>query len=165
MPTTKPAWITRVWQEYRAGNLTRAFRDVLLTLRTFRGHGGQCWPSHDTLADRTECCIRTVQRALKQAQHLGLVDWVERRVRTGWRWLRTSNRYWFITPAAPVQAGMRPVFRAPALSDIPAGEGRASKKVALEAVLRAAAVAPDLLAARRAAMRQRLIEAAMGKAW
>jgi hypothetical protein len=32
-------WTTRVWQEYRAGNLTRAFRDVLLTLRTFRGTG------------------------------------------------------------------------------------------------------------------------------
>jgi hypothetical protein len=33
-------WIARVWQEFHAGNLTRAHRDVLLTLRTYRGHGG-----------------------------------------------------------------------------------------------------------------------------
>ena len=39
-----------VWAEFRAGNLTRAGRDVLLTLRTFRGHGGEIHPSHATLA-------------------------------------------------------------------------------------------------------------------
>jgi hypothetical protein len=27
-----PKWSDRVWQEFRAGNLTRAYRDVLLTL-------------------------------------------------------------------------------------------------------------------------------------
>jgi Helix-turn-helix domain len=158
-------WITRVWREYRADNLTRAYRDVLLTLRTFRGHGGQCWPSHETLADRAECCTRTVGRALKQAQHLGLVDWRERRVRAGWRWLRSSNLYRFITPTVPVQAGMRPVSRASTLTDIPAGEGRASKQVALNEALRAAAVGPDLLLARRLMMTQRQIEAATAKAW
>jgi len=34
------SWTDRVWLEFRAGNLTRAYRDVLLTLRTYRGHGG-----------------------------------------------------------------------------------------------------------------------------
>jgi hypothetical protein len=158
MPNASP-WTARVWQEFRAGNLTRAYRDVLLTLRTFRGHGGHCWPSHATLADRAECCVRTVQRALTQAQHLGLVDWVERRVRAGWRWLRSSNLYRFLTPAAPVQTGMRLVFRAPALSDISAGEGRVRKQDALEAARREAAAAPDLLLARRQTMQQRQIEA------
>ena len=71
MPIPVSPWTARVWQEYRAGNLTRAYRDVLLTLRTFRGHGGHCWPSHATLADRAECCTRTVQRALTQAQRPG----------------------------------------------------------------------------------------------
>ena len=89
MPT--PTWITRIWHEYRAGNLTRADRDVLLTLHTFRGHGGIAWPSHATLAERARCCTRTVQRALQQAQGLGLVSWTERRVRAGWRWLRASQ--------------------------------------------------------------------------
>jgi Helix-turn-helix domain len=74
MPTP---WTTRVWQEYRAGNLTRAARDVLLTLHAYRGHGGAAWPSHATLADRARCCAKTVGRALAQAQGLGLVSWVE----------------------------------------------------------------------------------------
>ena len=43
-------WTARIWAEFRAGNLTRAWRDALLTLATFRGHGGiiarltQPWP-------------------------------------------------------------------------------------------------------------------------
>jgi hypothetical protein len=96
-------WAARVWAEYRAGNLTRAARDVLLTLHSFRGTGGVAWPSHATLADRARCCTRTVARALQAAQALGLVDWCERRVRAGWRWLRSSNRYWFLVPDEKVQ--------------------------------------------------------------
>jgi hypothetical protein len=144
MPTP---WTTRIWLEYRAGNLTRTYRDVLLTLHTYRSTGGACWPSHETLAARARCCAKTVQRALAQAQGLGLVSWAERRVRAGWRWLRTSNLYRFVMPAEVV----RPGLRAPApLTDKTAGEGRASKKEALEELLRAAARAPDLLAMRRA---------------
>ena len=52
MPTPPTPWTSRIWQEFRAGNLTRAGRDVLLTLRTYRGHGGLICPSHATLADR-----------------------------------------------------------------------------------------------------------------
>jgi hypothetical protein len=119
-------------------------------LRTFRGAGGVAWPSHATLADRAKCCTRTVQRALAQAQGLGLVSWVERCVRAGWRWLQTSNLYTFTTPAGPVQAGMRaPRTARAALTDIRAGEGRESKKEALEELLRAAQAAPDLLLRRR----------------
>jgi hypothetical protein len=51
MPTQCP-WTTRVWKEFHADNLTRGERDVLLTLRTFKGSGGLCIPSHTTLADR-----------------------------------------------------------------------------------------------------------------
>ena len=53
-----------IWQEFRAGNLTRAARDVLLTLHGYRSTGGIAWPSHATLAGRCECSVRTVQRAL-----------------------------------------------------------------------------------------------------
>ena len=160
-------WIARVWADYRAGNLTRANRDVLLTLYTFRGAGGQCWPSHATLADRARCCTRTVQRALQQGQHLGLVDWAERRVRAGWRWLQTSNLYRFLTPQAPVQPGLRaPCRRARAtLTDIATGEGRGNKKEALEQMRLEAAAAPDLLAMRRVAMARGMIGAGAVKAW
>jgi hypothetical protein len=154
MPT--PTWITRIWHEYRAGTLTRAHRDVLLTLHTFRGHGGIAWPSHATLAERARCCTRTVQRALQQAQGLGLVSWTERRVRAGWRWLRASNLYRFVVPGGAVRAAAGPVSRVPALTDSGAGEGRGSKKDALDEMLLAAEALPDLLALRRAAMEQRM---------
>ena len=154
MPIAKPAWTTRIWLEYRAGNLTRAYRDVLLTLHTFRGIGGAAWPSHETLAARARCCAKTVGRALAVAQGLGLVSWVERRVRAGWRWLRSSNLYRFVVPAEVVHPGLR----APApLTDKTAGEGRVSKKTALDAMLRAAAAAPDLLLRRRMVMEGRRV--------
>jgi Helix-turn-helix domain len=153
MPSPQPTWTARIWAEYRAGNLTRAARDVLLTLHTFRGTGGACWPSHETLADRANCCTKTVQRALRQARELDLIHWAERRVRAGWRWLRTSNLYRFLVPEGPVAAP--PPARARALTDIAAGEGRASKQEALNEMLRAAARAPDLLLRRRQVMAAR----------
>ena len=39
-------WKVRVWREFRAENLTRSWRDVLLTLQTFRGRLGMICPSH-----------------------------------------------------------------------------------------------------------------------
>jgi DNA-binding transcriptional MocR family regulator len=95
----------RIWREFRAGNLSRTERDVMLTLRTF---SAPRFPSHQTLADRAGCCVRTVQRALAAARELGLVEWAERRVRAGWRWLRTSNVYRLLVPDAPaVTTGLR----------------------------------------------------------
>jgi hypothetical protein len=169
MPIAKPAWIARVWLEYRAGNLTRAARDVLLTLRTFRGPGGVAWPSHATLADRARCCTRTVQRALQAAQSLGLVWWAERRVRAGWRWLQSSNLYRFAAPNGPVLE-LLPQPKRPRVTptDSATEEGReVSKKAAFDAILRAAAAAPDLLAARRSAIAAGLvgIGATAAKAW
>jgi hypothetical protein len=152
MPTT---WTTRVWQEYRAGNLTRAYRDVLLTLRTFRGTGGFCTPSHNTLAERARCSPSTVLRACQQARQLGLLDWYERRVRRGWRWLRTSNAYRFAVPAGDVQA----VGRAPRRTNRQAAAGgeNPSKKRALTDLIQMAASAGDLLLARRRVMEARLL--------
>jgi hypothetical protein len=155
MPTP---WTNRIWLEYRAGNLTRAARDVLFTLHTFRGTGGAAWPSHATLADRARCCVRTVQRALAQAQALGLVSWAERRVRAGWRWLRSSNLYRFVVPADAVSScdhvrlAVAPCYRQKATTGH-CGRGGESqnKKEARDELLRAAAAAPDLLAMRRAA--------------
>jgi hypothetical protein len=151
MPTPCP-WIARIWREFRAGNLTRSARDVLLTLRTFRGAAGLCVPSHITLAARARCCVRTVQRALTQADHLGLLRWVERRVRAAWRWLRTSNRYLFEVPETPVIGGLR-LRRSTTGHSVRGGES-GSKKDALKEMLREAAGLPDLLAQRRAAMAQ-----------
>jgi hypothetical protein len=152
-------WATRVWREFHIGNLTRSYRDILLTLRTFRGAGGECWPSHATLAERARSSLRTVQRALRKGEHLGLVQWVERRVRAGWRWLRTSNRYFFRLPESPVVGGMRPRPRSAPTTRQKGSGGETSKKEALLEMLREAATVPDLLARRRQAVEESLLKA------
>ena len=97
---TADRWIPAVWTQFRTGNLTRAFRDVLLTLQTFDGRGG-LYPSHATLAARAACAVRTVQEALRQGRALGLVSWHSGATR------RTSNHYVLIVPRAAVAAGCR----------------------------------------------------------
>lgn len=153
------SWTGRVWREFRAANLTRSYRDVLLTLQTYRGHGGLICPAHATLAARAGCSVRTVQRALAMGQRLGLVSWVERRVRAAWRWLRTSNRYFLELPEGPVQPGLRPAWPRRSTNGQSGSAGESAKKeeaareekqAALAEMLRAAAAMPDLLAARRA---------------
>ena len=134
---------------------------MLLTLRTFRGTGGLCVPAHATLADRARCSVRTVQRALVQAQVLDLVSWTERRVRAGWRWLRTSNAYRLTVPDGSVQPGMRAPLPRPATCPATTGQTvrggeNLSKKDALQDMLVAAAGLPDLLAMRRAAFEGRV---------
>lgn len=157
MPET---WTALVWKHFHARNLTRAYRDVLLTLETFRGHGGAIWPSHDTLAGRSGCVAKTVQRALAIGRELGLVDWSERRIKRGWRWLRTSNSYRLTQPDEPV----RPSLHRPRATNGQRGRGGESlkkegRKAALEAMKREAASVGDLLAARQTAM-ERVIRAA-----
>ena len=156
MPSSSTPWTARVWQEFRAGNLTRTGRDVLLTLKTYRGHGGLICPSHETLADRADCHASTVWRALQAARGLGLVRWTERRVRAVWRSLRTSNRYWLTDPEQPVQPRQRATPRT--TMQIAGGgeskqkkEARESDRAALAAMLATAERLPDLLAARRQA--------------
>ena len=100
---TASTWTNRVWQERHARRLTFAWKDVLLSLATYRGRGGSIHPSHDTLAARVGCCVKTVQRALQAARKIGLVTWCERRVRAGWRTVRTSNRYALTVPATPAE--------------------------------------------------------------
>ncbi|MGI4944708.1 MAG: hypothetical protein ACRYHQ_29820 [Janthinobacterium lividum] len=97
---TADLWIPAVWAQFRAGNLTPLFRDVLLRLQKFdRGQG--LWPAHETLAERAGCCVRTVRDALKQGRALGLVDWVSGASR------RTSNRYTLLLPRVAAEAGTR----------------------------------------------------------
>lgn len=97
------AWNTEVWQAFSTGTITRAWRDVLLRMQHFRGRGGLIFPSHETLAAKAKCCVRTVQRALNAARESGLLSWVERRKRVGAGTERTSNLYTLIvkTPGKP----------------------------------------------------------------
>lgn len=101
---TNTTWCGHVRRAHRDGHLTRHYRDVLLELHGYRGTGGIAWPAHATLAERAECCVRTVQRALEVARELGLVSWTARRLRAGWRSLRSSNAYRLQRPQKPLEA-------------------------------------------------------------
>jgi hypothetical protein len=153
MPTgSNSSWTARVWREFHVGNLTRAFRDVLLTLKTYRGRGGLICPSHETLAQRVGCHASTVWRALRAARVLGLVQWTERRVRAVWRSLRTSNRYWLLQPEEPVAPRPRTtVQRAGGGENTKKKEASGSSVAAVNAMIQAAKGLPDLLLARRTA--------------
>jgi hypothetical protein len=116
-------------------------------------------PRHAGLAERAKVGVRTVARALAAARDLGLVNWTERRIRRGWRWLRTSNAYRLTTPAADVQPAARPAFPRPATTCQRGGGAESqTKKGLLNEMLSAAAMLPDLLA-----MRRREIETAMAR--
>ncbi len=163
--STPCPWTARVWREFHADNLTRAYRDVLLTLHSYRGHGGLIVPAHATLATRAGCCVKTVQRALHQAQRLGLVSWVERRVKAAWRWLRTSNSYRLDVPAEAVQPGSRSAWpRCSTTGQFGGGEesprkqeADKSRKAAVAEFMSEATGLPDLLAQRRHVIEARLL--------
>ena len=102
-------WRRRVWAEFRACNLTRGERDVLIQLSHY---GAEAWPSHATLAQRARCSVSTVQRALGAGRDLGLVQWFTRWVRNGWRSVQTSNLYRLIAAAGPAAiAGHVPISK------------------------------------------------------
>jgi hypothetical protein len=88
---------------YRAaGRITADTREVGETLCRMLGQDGRLDPSHDTLAEWAKCHVATVKRALSRLRELGLVHWVRRLVRNGWRCEQSSNAYALITSANPV---------------------------------------------------------------
>lgn len=101
-------WSSLIWKLFHKGELTALRRDVLLRLAEY---APRAWPAHETLAERAGCSVRTVQRALEDGRRLGLVSWTERRIRAGWRWLRTSNHYAFHTTGQHGRAKDRTVER------------------------------------------------------
>jgi hypothetical protein len=151
MPTP---WTTRIEAEFAADNLTRAYRDALLALVSFRGHGGEIYPSQASIAARAHCSERTVRRAIVMGVKLGLMVVLPRR---GWhngRYVRTSNRYILGAPNRPVVPGQRPPWpRRASTGQAGRVQDSVSKQEAtLNAMLQEAAGLPDLLAARRAVM-------------
>ena len=107
------SWVPAVWDAFKARAIMRSARDVLLTLRTFRGAGGLIYPSHATLAARAKCGLTTVKEALAAARDVGLVSW------TSGRGQRTSNRYVLELPR------VAPIARQPRRLDRAAQIGRA----------------------------------------
>ena len=86
-------WKARIELYRRAGQLTDGAAHVALALVKRLGTDGRCDPSHTTLAEDASESISTVKRALDALQELGLVWWVRRLIREGWRTEQTSNAY------------------------------------------------------------------------
>lgn len=59
--------------------LTRASREVFQEMLSLFGIHGKLYPSHATLAKRARCGEKTVRRAIKQLEQLGVVSWTRRR--------------------------------------------------------------------------------------
>jgi Helix-turn-helix domain len=81
---------------------------VGLALLKRLGVDGRCDPSHETLASDASCDEKTVRRALDTLKDLGLVRWINRLVRDGWRAAQTSNAYLL----APSEVANPPACRA-----------------------------------------------------
>ena len=83
----------------RAGRLSPKGEWVGNALLKRLGEGGQCDPSHETLATDAGCSSRTVRRATAVMAALGLLRWQTRLVRAGWRTEQTSNAYELVPSA------------------------------------------------------------------
>jgi hypothetical protein len=95
------------------GPITRAIMDVFEALLWgFHNSGtGLCFPSYEAIAEKAECCRRTVYEAIHILEAANVLTWVNRIVReqvrerdlfgkwaTHWRTIRTSNAYLFRDP-------------------------------------------------------------------
>jgi DNA-binding transcriptional MocR family regulator len=166
-PLMSDTWLARMGREVTNGNLTDTEGRCLRILMSFRGHGGALFPSHESIAARARRSVSTVQRALSAARDLGLLRWAERRVRSGWRWLRTSNAYELLEPENPMKTttgqpdrGTLRVKESSYLSVVRGvsrkeKEAREGHRAEVEGMIQAAAGLPDLLEQRNAVTRAR----------
>jgi DNA-binding transcriptional MocR family regulator len=105
MPITSP-WKQRVTNEARAGNIAPKEWKALEALANLLETNPN--PSHKEIAREAGCGVSTVQRALRQAKHLGLAFWVadyDPAARRGRRQL--PNRYELTMPQGPTILGRR----------------------------------------------------------
>lgn len=103
----RAVWRARLVMFRRARKITPLHEDIGLAMLRRLGSDGRLDPSHQTLADDVGCDQRSVQRALAAFRTYGLVLWVRRLVRDGWRTAQSSNSYALAVgtlPAVPVPA-------------------------------------------------------------
>jgi hypothetical protein len=103
----RAVWRCRLELFRRAGKLTALHAEVGHALLRRLGTDGRLDPAHSTLAADTRCGERTVRRALAALRACGLLNWVRRLVRDGWRAEQTSNSYELTTNEPPAFPGVR----------------------------------------------------------
>jgi hypothetical protein len=145
----RAVWRARLHLFRRARKITPLFEDIGLAMLRRLGTDGRLDPAHGTLAGDVGCDVRSVQRALAAFKTCGLVLWVRRLVRAGWRAEQISNSYVLAIgnpPAIPAPASDRQIARPTRLEAFPLSASPAE-----------IAAARDALARRRAAIEERLL--------
>lgn len=89
----RAVWRARLAMFRRAGKITALHEQIGLALLRRLGEDGRLDPSHETITIDAGCSDRTVRRALEALKACGLVLWVQRLVRAGWRVAQTSSAY------------------------------------------------------------------------
>lgn len=83
--------ITTILNTFRAGQITRTMKDVLLIMASRHKPA-----SYEAIAHATGCSRRMVAYTLSQAEALGLLERVHHRIRRGGRWMNGKNTYRFV---------------------------------------------------------------------
>lgn len=81
-----------LWNLTQAHTITAKTHLVLQALASFAGHRG-LFPSHESIAAKAGCSVRTVIRALETAYRLGIVERTRQRQRVSGRICNGPNRY------------------------------------------------------------------------
>lgn len=92
--TSFPVLRSLILNTFRAGQITRAMKDVLLIMAA-RSRPA----SYECLANAAGCSRRMVAYTIAQAEALGILERVHHRVRRGHRWMNGKNSYRFIMRA------------------------------------------------------------------
>ena len=83
---------SQIWTLTQSRMITAKTHLVLQALASFAGHRG-LFPSHESIAARAGCSVRTVIRSLETAYRLGIVERTRQRQRVSGRICAGPNRY------------------------------------------------------------------------
>ena len=98
------SFASTLWTLTQGRQITAKTHLVLQALASFQGHKG-LFPSHESIAERAGCSVRTVIRALEVAYRLGIVERTRQRQRLSGRLCNGPNRYRLILkPLAQARA-------------------------------------------------------------
>lgn len=86
------SFASQIWTLTQARQITAKTHLVLSALSSFQGYRG-LFPSHETIAARAGCSVRTVIRALETGYRLGLIKRTRQRQRVSGRICNGPNRY------------------------------------------------------------------------
>ncbi|MCX2564777.1 helix-turn-helix domain-containing protein [Acetobacter thailandicus] len=86
------SFASTLWTLTQARQITGKTHLVLQALASFEGYRG-LFPSHESIASRAGCSVRTVIRALETAYRLGIVERMRQRQRVSGRICNSVNRY------------------------------------------------------------------------